>query len=117
MRILPSIRPTDNQRRVLARILASATPTVAAEAISGDTNLVAARNMLMKLGAIAYTQQEATLTDRGMQIAVDENIATEDGQLTPAGEQLAFTHPNGQPVNSGPAPTTESFSLLKELLG
>lgn len=114
MRILPSIRPTDNQRRVIARIIASPTPAVAGEAISGDVNLVAARNMLMKLGAITYAEGQAELTDRGMQIAVEENIASETGELTPSGQKLAFTHPNGQPVKD--QPTSESFSLLKELL-
>lgn len=126
MRLLSAVHPTTSQKRVLAKIAAAPTPTVAGEEISKDANLVAARNMLMKLGVISFADGEAILTDRGTQIAADENIVGQDGQLTPAGEKLAFTNtagqpdadhagqPSQQPVDDGMS--LESFSLLKQLL-
>lgn len=138
MRIMSAVHPTANQKRVLAKIAAAPTPTVAGEEISKDANLVAARNMLMKLGVITFDDHEAALTDSGTQIATEENIIGPDGQLTQAGKQLAYTNaankpdsdqtaaPVGQPAPGGtPAPTAappadpglslEGYSLLKEL--
>jgi hypothetical protein len=132
MRLLSAVHPTTNQKRVLAKILAAPTPTVAGEEISKDANLVAARNMLMKLGVITFANNEATLTDRGQQIAVDENIADQSGQLTQVGQQLAYTNaqnqqdgdqagappqqPEAPAPDAGGMPSLESHSLLKHLL-
>jgi predicted methyltransferase len=133
MRLLSAVHPTTNQKRVLAKILAAPTPTVAGEEISKDANLVAARNMLMKLGIITFANNEAALTDRGTQVAAEENIADQSGQLTPTGQQLAYTNAQGQTdsdqaggaAQQQPAPDmgldagmpTESLALLKQLLG
>lgn len=131
MRIMSAVHPTENQKRVLAKIAAAPTPTVAAEEISKNANLVAARNMLMKLGVITFADNEAALTDKGQQIAQEENVVDEGGQLTELGQKLAYTDPMGKPDadNAGgppqqqqPAPppggglSLESFALLKELL-
>jgi hypothetical protein len=130
MRLLSAVHPTTNQKRVLAKILAAPTPTVAGAEISKDANLVAARNMLMKLGVISFANNEATLTDRGTQIAAEENISDQAGQLTPAGQQLAYTNSRDKPDSdqaSGTQPQqsapdtsldmpTESMKLLKQFL-
>ena len=140
MRIMSAVHPTANQKRVLAKIAAAPTPTVAGEEISKDANLVAARNMLMKLGVITFDNREAALTDRGTQIATEENIIGPDGQLTQAGQQLAYTNAANKPDNDqttapqtqqqspAPAPggapaapaadpglSLEGYTLLKEL--
>lgn len=121
MRILSAVHPTENQKRVLAKIIAAPTPTVAAEEISNNANMVAARNMLMKLGVITFGAGEASLTDKGEQIAREENIADESGQLTDVGQQLAYgEQKQGGETEPPPPPggglSLESFALLKELL-
>lgn len=141
MRIMSAVHPSDNQKRVLAKIAAAPTPKVAGEEISKDANMVAARNMLMKLQVITFNNGEAEMTQSGVQISQDEDIIDQSGQLTKTGEALAFTSPQGQPdadtsgqaqdqqpptqapmdptQQAGPQGSTapmESFSLLKQLL-
>lgn len=120
MRLLSAIHPSTNQCRVLARIVAAPTASVAAAEISKNANLVAARNMLMNLGVIQFADGEAVLTDRGTQIASDENIIDQMGQLTDKGKRLAFSHDGsqiGDQMNQPPGEdiSLESFVLLKEL--
>lgn len=127
MRIMSALHPTSNQKRVIAKILAAPTPMVAGSEISNDANIVAARNMLMKLGVITFTNGEAQLTDSGLKIASDENIADANGQLTSAGQKLAYTDTMGsedQDIQQAPAPTMdappaapfESVSILQHLI-
>lgn len=130
MRLLSAVHPTMNQKRVLAKIIAAPTATVASEELSKDPNLVAARNMLMRLGVISLVNNEATLTDKGQQIATEENICDQSGQLTHVGQQLAYTNSRNQPDGdqaaapqqqprapaAGGMPSLESHSLLKHLL-
>ncbi|TFG96306.1 hypothetical protein E4H12_11360 [Candidatus Thorarchaeota archaeon] len=92
---MSTVSLTSNQKRVLAKIVASPTPTVAGEEISGDQNLIAARDQLVKLGAVEFVGSEASMTDNGQQIARDANIVDEAGQLTPDGEALAYTDSQG----------------------
>lgn len=96
MKELSTISLTTNQKRVLAKIIASPTPKVAGEEIQGDQNLVAARDQLSKLGMIQFVGGEASITATGEQYARDENITDESGQLTPDGEVLAYTSPSGK---------------------
>lgn len=127
MRIMSAVHPTDNQKRVLAKIIAAPTPAVGAQSISGDANLIAARNMLMKMGLITFASGEANVTDSGMQVAADENVTDESGQLTQVGQELAYTDALGKSDSdqAGGSPATEvnpppqqmeSFRLLKQLL-
>lgn len=146
VQIMNSVHPTDNQKRVLAKIAASPTSTVAAEEISTGQNMVAARDMLMKLGLITLNNGEAAMTERGAQVAVDENLIDDNGQLTKTGQAYAYTGSNGQvdadmagqaqdnqndlsnvdippidPAQAAPSRSPESgygesFSLLKELI-
>lgn len=95
MRIISAVHPSDNQKRVLAKIAASATPKVAGEELSNDANIVAARNMLMKLGLITFSNGEAAFTEQGTRVAQDENILDQTGQLTPTGKALAYSTPGG----------------------
>lgn len=89
MKLLSTLHPTQNQLMVLAKIIANKEhPTQAAEEISTNENLISARNMLMKLNVITYSDTTAELTDKGMQIAQDHGIADEAGELTDKGRQL-----------------------------
>lgn len=146
MRLMSAVHPTTNQKRVLAKIAAAPTPVVAGTEISKDANLVAARNLLMKLGLITFADGSAEMTEKGQQVAADENIVDQSGELSSVGQELAYTDAQGnktgdQAAATPPAPppgadqampqmgggqqaaggddglSLESFSLLKELLG
>lgn len=105
MRLLSTLRPTQNQLTVLAKIIASQdVPARAAAEISSNTNFIAARNILMKLGLITYTDAAAALTDKGTQVAQEQNIIDENGQLTDEGNALASAEANGKPSKEQPQP-------------
>jgi len=96
MKELTTVTLSSNQKRVMAKIVASPTPKVAGEEISGSQNLVAARDQLSKLGAIQSVDGEASLTDVGQRLAREENIIDDSGGLTPDGEQLAHSSVDGK---------------------
>lgn len=112
MRLLSTLRPTSNQLRVIAKIAASQdVPARAAAEISSSANLIAARNLLMKLNVITYTDNSATLTDIGQQLAQEQNITDEGGQLTDEGNKLAASESNGKPDKEIPAQNQEQSSM------
>ena len=88
MKLLQTIRPTTFQQQVIASIIAAETPKMAATQIAANQNLQTARDLLAKLGIITYTEIDARLTERGTQLAVEENIADESGELTDHGQSL-----------------------------
>ena len=139
MRVLSTVALTNNQKSVLAKIVASPTPSVAGESISGDENMVAARNSLARLGAIESIGNEVNITAKGHQLAKDENITDETGQLTQDGNKLAYDdedaeqppeqqpaeQPAGQPpeqqlgvpdLTMSHTPALKGMSLLQELI-
>ena len=96
MKMLNSVRLSDNQKRVIAKIIAAPTPKVAAEEISNGVNLKQARDTLVDLGIVMQTLDDhAELTDAGRKLAQDENLTDESGQLTPDGERYAHTSETG----------------------
>jgi hypothetical protein len=108
MKVLSSVALTSNQKRVLAKIVASPTARVAGGEVSGDRNLAAARDELARLGAIEFVGNEASMTEKGEQLARDENLIDDAGQLTQDGQALAYTDPDGQEdkdVTKAPATT------------
>ena len=88
-RIIPVARPTENQMAVLSKIVAAATPRLAAAELSGDPNTSAARDMLEKLGMIELNDEGAFVTDEGNEVMVNQNLSTPDGRLTDTGLQSA----------------------------
>lgn len=105
MHLLSTIHPTQNQLRVLAKIIiAQHKPMMAIADISDDINLISARNMLSKLNLITFSDTSATITDKGMQVAQDNDIADESGQITDIGSKLASTLPDGKPDNNTTSP-------------
>lgn len=116
MRVLSSIRLTDNQKRALARIIAAPTSKVAADEISNDINMIGARDTLIQLGLIHFANDDAALTDQGMQIMKSEALVDDSGQLTPDGQEFAHTDPKGQPtrgqVNSPPATSDVTGDMM-----
>lgn len=136
MKVLDSVKLSDNQKRVLAKIIAAPTPRLAAEELSGNANLVSAKNMMLDLGLIQIVSGHATLTDKGRSVAQEENIADESGQLTADGEEFAYTDASGQQtadqqsqspeatdttggdmqLNMSHTPSMYDMQLLRELL-
>lgn len=111
MRLLSTLRPTQNQMIVLAKIVASQdVPARAAAEISTNTNMIAARNLLMKLNAITYTDNSASLTDIGQQLAREQNIVDESGQLTEEGNKLAASTADGKQPKEAPPAQDNSMS-------
>jgi hypothetical protein len=98
MRILNTLRPTNHQQRVLAILASTDNPTIASQRLSGSQNLVNARDMLMRLGAVTGTAERAELTDSGRTLAQDSNIIDQSGQLTDVGQQLVGDQSNGSPA-------------------
>lgn len=113
MRVMNNIRLTDNQGRVITKIIAAPTPQVAAAEISQGQNLVAARNELMALKLITLVDGAAEITDMGMTVATQENLIDDTGQLTPRGEELAFTGPDGKPDNDMTNSTSQETAPME----
>lgn len=87
--ILTTIRLSGTQKAVLTKIIASSTEEQAYEQISDGRNLVAARDILKKLGLIEFEEGSATVTDTGKQVMKDENLLDDSDQLTDEGQQFA----------------------------
>ena len=102
-RVISLTRPTDNQKAVLAKIAAAATPQLAVADISDTPNLVAARDMLAKMGLIDIDDEGAHLTDLGREVMTNQNLATPDGTLTDDGQKAAYGDEADQ---AAPAPDT-----------
>lgn len=111
MRLLQTISLTKFQQMVLAKIVSSPNPKVAANEVSANPNLAAARDMLAKLDIIEFSPTEALIKPKGVELMKDRNIMDETGQLTPAGEKLAAEGRTESPPT--PGPNMESFDLLK----
>jgi len=92
MRTLSTFKPTDNQMKILAMLAANKDkPNVAAKQLSGDANIVGARDLLMKMNIITYSDTDAALTDLGTSLAVDSGIIDDSGNLTDLGNKLTST--------------------------
>jgi len=89
-RTLTTVRLTSNQKKAMTRIVASATEKVAAEEVSKGRGLVAARDLLVKLGMIEYRDGYAALTTDGEQLLKDSNLIDDMGSLTEEGNKFAY---------------------------
>lgn len=91
---------TQAQKEVLAKIAQSPTPTVALSEISEGRKLVAARDILDRLGLIDYSETEANITDEGWELMIDLNIADATGELTDEGR--SYANENDEEAEVGP---------------
>ena len=107
-RVLANIRLTKHQKQVLAMIIASAEGNVPDEEISKGPNLTSARKMLTKLGLIVDTgENRFSVSDKGAQVAKDEHIIDDSGQLTEHGTKLAYGKDIAPPSGPGPSGPTD----------
>ena len=105
-KIIPVAHPTDNQKSVMAKIVAAATPELAAADISDNPHLSAARDMLVRLDMIELNAGGAFLTDRGNEMMISQNLVTPDGQLTDDGQTAAHGEEEAKQAAS-PEPTQD----------
>lgn len=125
MRLSSSMHPTQSQKTVIAVISSAETPALADSMLSGSSNLIAAKRTLVSLGLVSGdVDQDAGLTSLGQQIARDEGIVDDGGQLTPDGQQLLTAlQPSGSDdpadMSDPTLPQTEAYepmSTLRSLL-
>lgn len=107
-RVITNLRLTDFQKKVLTKVVASPTETVAGEEISQSRNLVAARRLLVRLGLVNYVDGKATVTDSGMRVMREENLIDEMGELTDEGRKYAFDEEDQQTQSAETPPAAPS---------
>lgn len=73
----------------MCKAKAAPTPQVAATEISRGQNLLAARDMLVRLGLLSVGDNEAFVTPQGEEIMRNQNLIDETGELTPEGQKYA----------------------------
>lgn len=89
--VLTNIRLSHAQKFVLAKLtLPNLTPLTAYEHISTGKNIVANRDILIKLGMVKVGQNEAEITEKGTQALQNENLIDDMGNLTEQGEGYAY---------------------------
>lgn len=76
---------SDYQKEVLLLIALSATPRQAYDSTVGNDNIVTARNLLIKLGFVNYSNNQLMLTDTGQDALISFNLIDDTGQPTPEG--------------------------------
>lgn len=91
VQVLTNIRLSHAQKFVLAKLmLPNATPLTSYESVSSGKNVVANRNVLIKLGMVKVGANEAQITEKGKDALKNENLVDDMGTLTPQGEQYAY---------------------------
>ena len=104
-RTLTTVRLTDNQKKVMTRIVSSATEKLAAQEISKGRKFITARDILDKLGMIEFRDGSAALTPQGETLMKDYNLIDDMGQLTDEGSTFAYDEDSV----AADSPTTESM--------
>jgi hypothetical protein len=81
-----TIQLSGAQKYVLAKLIAVETPLNAYEEVSRGQNVVAARDMLTKLGLMTFSENDAQITENGKEAMRKENLLDEMGELTEEGQ-------------------------------
>lgn len=79
---------SNTQKLALAAVISAPTTQMAYESISKNQQMIAARNFLVRIGALASSVGSAKLTETGNDIAMNHNIVDQTGQLTDDAKQL-----------------------------
>lgn len=115
-RTLTTVRLTDNQKKVMTRIVSSATEKLAAQEISKGRKFITARDILDKLGMIDFRDGSAMLTDQGEQLMKDYNLIDDMGELTDEGSMFAYDD-DDVPSPTNEMPTESLLRQINNLLG
>jgi len=91
VQVLTNVRLSHAQKYVLAKLmLPNQTPLIAYTNVSTGKNVVANRDVLVKLGMVIVGANEAEITEQGKAALQNENLVDDMGNLTPQGEQYAY---------------------------
>lgn len=91
VQVLTNIRLSHAQKFVLGKLsLPNVTPLTAYSSVSNDKNIVANRDVLVKLGMVKLGDNEAEITEKGIAAMQNEGLTDETGNLTDLGEQYAY---------------------------
>lgn len=100
----------NTQRQVLARVIDAPTPVVALQQTQNNANFTTATKQLIQLGLLSQEGGGLIATDIGQQAAVEENLFSEDGEITDAGRVALGGKPGKEDE------VAESFYLIRNLL-
>lgn len=105
-----NIKPTQQQRIVLAIIATSATPKIAGGLLSKNLYTNTAAKILARMGLIIYDGVEAAFTNAGEQLASNENVLDVGGTATADAEALITK------FNANSTDTNMAESLISQLI-
>ncbi len=90
-RVLTNVRLSQVQKLILTKLmLPNTTPLVSYDRISTGSNMVANRDILVKLGLIQLATDTANITTPGEEALRGEGLVDDSGTLTPTGEKYAY---------------------------
>lgn len=84
----------------MTRIHVAPTDKVALDEISGDRQLIAARDILAKLGLIQFSNTSASITDDGKEVMESSYLIDESGELTDEGQKFAYDNEENKQMNN-----------------
>jgi len=91
VRILNNVLLSEAQKFILTKLLLpDATPVTNYSSISAGKNLVANRDILVKLGLLTLGENEADITETGIAALKNEGLASDTGELTDLGQRYAY---------------------------
>jgi len=89
--VLTNVSLSQAQKYILTKLmLPNATPLTSYEQTTADRNIVANRDVLVKLGMMQVGDNEAQITEKGQEALRNEALVDGGGNLTPDGEQYAY---------------------------
>ncbi len=90
-RILSNVLLSEAQKFILTKLLLpESTPVLNYQNISVGKNIVANRDILVKLGMLILGDNEAEITPSGIAALKNEGLVDDAGQLTDFGERYAY---------------------------
>ena len=121
--VLTNVSLNTNQKQLLVRMMSAATPLLAGKEVRNGSEAMTAAKVMIDLGLISYNNEEAVITDTGLQKMKDENLIDQSNQLTQYGNSLVSSGSAGNATAPPPEPQTpddglpslESFSLIRDL--
>lgn len=90
-RTIGNVLLSEAQKFILTKLLLpNSTPLLGYQNISVGKNIVANRDVLVKLGMITLGDKEAEITEAGIEALRNEGLVDDSGQLTDLGERYAY---------------------------
>lgn len=91
VRTLNNVLLSEAQKFILTKLLLpEATPLTSYSSISAGKNIVANRDILVKLGMLTLGDNEAEITDTGIAALKNEGLVDDSGELSDLGQRYAY---------------------------